>query len=296
MIRLTVKLLATIGFLVLIVVGCDKAIERKYLSAGLSESSIKNMTNPIEEEEDNSIQNNTPEPQIFIPENLKQNVSLVLNEKLSIKSVLCETAKKLNIDFQIDPKIDSKIIFQARQKPFIEILDAVCDMADLRYSISNGFIKVIPDSPFTEIYALQFLNFSRDGENKIAIATEVSSNSTENDNKNPNHSSDSSVTVKTKNDFWAEIENGIKIILQNKTDEEYQYSINKQSGIITVYANSKTQRQIADYIRKVKESASSQVLIEAKIIEVNLKNEYRRGIDWNLVSKRSKLQSEFGSM
>ena len=275
--------------------GCDRSVEKKYLSANIKDDSIKNMTESVNDEVEEIIQHKNNEPQVVIPEELKQEVSLTLNENISVKSVLCETAKKLNIDFQIDPTVDSRVIFQAHKRPFIEILDAVCDMTNLRYTISSGFVKVVKDIPFTKTYDVQFLNFSRDSENKISIATEVNSDSSDiGNNKGNDHSSDSSVTVKAKNDFWAELNEGVKIILGENQD--VKYSINKQSGIITVCANSKAQRNIKDYIDKVKESTNNQVLIEAKIIEVVLKNEYRRGINWDFVSKRSSIKSSFGTM
>ena len=283
----------------IIVASCDQMVEKKYLSEKLNDSSIKKMTNPVEDEDsDYTPHAKLTNDEIIIPEELKQEVSLTLNENLPIKSVLCETAKKLNIDFQIDPEINSRVIFQAHKKPFIDILDAVCDMADLRYTICGGFVKVVKDTPYTENYDVQFLNLSRDSENKISIATEVSSGAgIENSgNKNANQSSDSTVTVHAKNDFWSELEGGIKIILNDQSKEPSKYSINKQSGIVTVCANSKKNKQVRDYIQKVRASTESQVLIEAKIIEVVLKNEYRRGIDWNVVSKRSAIRTEFGKM
>ncbi len=281
-------------------VGCDIANEKKYLSSKVDVKDIKKLTTPIDEDfeiDKINIQKPKKKQEIIIPDSLKQPVSLSLSEKLPIKSVLCEAAKKLNIDFQMDPSIDNRIIFSANNRPFINVLDAVCDMADLRYSINNNFVSVVKDTPYNCVYDVQFLNLSRDSENNISIATEVSSGaSPENsgsDSKSPDNqkisSSDSSVSVRTKNDFWGELENGIKIILQdNNKDNKSQplYSINKQSGIITVYANSKTQNQIQHYINKVKNATTSQVLIEAKIIEVVLKSEYRRGIDWGLVGKK----------
>jgi general secretion pathway protein D len=254
------------------------------------------MTEPIEDEVEVNPQPEHIEPEIVIPEVLKQKASLTLNESLSVKSVLCETAKRLHIDFQIDPGINERIIFQARQKPFIEILDAISDMVNLRYTISDGFVKVVRDVPYTESYNIQFLNFSRDSENKISIATEVNSTASDLDEKNKGGSSDSTVTVRAKSDFWYELDDSIKVILNSQSREQATYSINRQSGIVTVYANSKTQRYIRDYIKKIKEATMSQVLIEAKIVEVVLKNEYRRGIDWDFVSKRSKLNAKFGTM
>jgi general secretion pathway protein D len=283
---------------------CDRAVEKNYLSSGVDPASVKSLTNPIEDENEERISpTKKREPEFIIPDILKQDVSLSLNDKLPIRSVLCETSKKLNIDFQMDPSINTKVIFSVRNRPFIEVLDAICDMANLRYSINNNIVSVVDDTPYTATYDLRFLNFSRDSENKISIATEVSSGASQESSGTATGkttatsnqtigSSDSSVTVKTRNDFWAEFEEGIKVILGKK--EDTCYSINKQSGIVTVSANSKQQKNVKNYIGMIKSSTESQVLIEAKIIEVVLKNEYRRGIDWNILSKKLDINAQSG--
>ena len=179
---------------------------------------------------------------------------------------------------QIDSSIDAKIIFTANEKPFIEVIDAICDMADLRYSIQSDILKIVKDTPYSKNYDVQFLNLSRDSENKIAIATDVNGVKQTDDDKKITVNSDSSITVKAKSDFWNELNDGLKIILGDN-----KYSINKQAGIITVSANSKVHNDVANYLQEIKEVNTSQVLIEAKIIEVILKNEYKRGINWNLI-------------
>ena len=275
---------------VFLLTGCDKMVEHKYTSSDLKDDAVKKFMTPIEDEEEVEVKSYKP-PVTPIPEELKQVISLNLNDSLPIKSVLYETAKKLNINFQMEPDINAKVIFQAKQRPFIEILDAICDIADLRYSISNGVVSVVKDTPFSYTYDLQFLNLSRDSENKISIATEVASIS-----DTPNKtSSDSNVVVNAKSDFWSELNDALKIILNSSDQDKAKYSLNKQAGIITVFANSKIQKEVRDYIEKVRLSTMSQVLIEAKIIEVSLKNEYRRGINWGLLSGRFKLESSFGN-
>lgn len=285
---------------ILLFSSCDKLVEKNYLSKDVDTTSVKSLAEAISDEEEviPSKKRNI-QLEYVIPDVLKQNISLTLNDKLPLKSVLCETAKKLNIDFQIDPNIDTKVIFSARNRPFIEVLDAVCDIADLRYSINNNFVSVVRDTPYTNNYDVQFLNFSRDSENKISIATEVSSGASQDslsgDSKGAvnNGLSDSNVTVKTKNDFWAELEDGIKVILNHSDKSDVCYSINRQSGVVTISANSKQHKHIRDYISMIKRSTESQVLIEAKIIEVVLKNEYRRGIDWNILGKKAEIHSSY---
>ncbi|MDR3224270.1 MAG: hypothetical protein LBT03_01645 [Holosporales bacterium] len=278
---------------VTIIVGCDNLITTKYLSSDIKEDSVNSLTAPVPDETEQMYQA-PEESHIVIPNELKQEVSLILNENLSIKSVLCETSKRLNINFQMDPSIDSRIIFNAKDKPFIEILDAVCDMTDLRYTISNGLVKVEKDIPYSAMYDVQFLNISRDSENKISITTEVNSTSGNTTDGGANTAqTEGNVSVKAKSDFWEEFENGLKIIVGYGENEKQRYSVNKQSGIITVHANTKVQKSVGEYINKIKKSTMSQVLIEAKIIEVSLKNEYRRGINWGLLFDKASIKGGF---
>lgn len=60
-------------------------------------------------------------------------------------------------------------------------------------------------------------------------------------------------------------------------------SINKQAGVISVLANQRQHREIKKYLDKVKLQQSAQVLIEAKVVEVTLNDQYRSGIDWNVI-------------
>ncbi len=63
------------------------------------------------------------------------------------------------------------------------------------------------------------------------------------------------------------------------------YSINKQAGIVSVYANERVQRQIQSYLTELRRSSTSQVLIEAKVLEVSLTDEFATGINWNLLDR-----------
>lgn len=61
------------------------------------------------------------------------------------------------------------------------------------------------------------------------------------------------------------------------------YSINKQAGIISVYANQRMQKQVESYLTALRRSVTSQVLIEAKVLEVSLSDEFSAGINWSLL-------------
>ena len=284
------KLLLLLLNVILLTTACDLLTQYKSLSEKVDDCSIKQLASPIQDERiQTKPKVKTIKPIVEIPQKFKRRVSLLINETLPLKSVLYEVSKQLNINIQIDPDINSNVIFRANNKPFIEVVDAICDIANLRYTIQNDFIKIEKDLPYSQNYDVQCLNLSRDSENKIAIATEVTGSRTSSSNNNS--TSDSTVTFKAKSEFWDDLSKGIGIILSS--DNKNKYSINKQSGIITIYANSKTQRAVQEYIDKIKEVTNSQVLIEAKIIEVVLNNEYKRGINWNLLFNKSNAITKF---
>lgn len=62
-----------------------------------------------------------------------------------------------------------------------------------------------------------------------------------------------------------------------------QFSINRQAGIVNVYATEQQHEEVAAYLRDLKKAITSQVLIEAKILEVSLTDEFSAGIDWNYI-------------
>jgi MSHA biogenesis protein MshL len=61
------------------------------------------------------------------------------------------------------------------------------------------------------------------------------------------------------------------------------FTINKQAGLVNIYAGEKAQHEVEAYLKLVKRAVTAQVLIEAKVLEVTLNDEYATGIDWSVV-------------
>ena len=55
---------------------------------------------------------------------------------------------------------------------------------------------------------------------------------------------------------------------------------NPESGVISIRATSRQHEKVQEFIDQVMSSAQRQVLIEATVAEVQLNNQYQRGIDW----------------
>lgn len=62
------------------------------------------------------------------------------------------------------------------------------------------------------------------------------------------------------------------------------YSINKQGGLVNVYASEKTHLEVKEYLEALRKSVTSQVLVEAKVFEISLFDEYINGVNWQVIN------------
>lgn len=68
---------------------------------------------------------------------------------------------------------------------------------------------------------------------------------------------------------------------QSSFDASNDVAVNPVAGTVTVLGTAKQQALVQQYLDRVMQSAQRQVLIEATIVEVTLKDQYRAGIDWS---------------
>jgi len=66
----------------------------------------------------------------------------------------------------------------------------------------------------------------------------------------------------------------------------YFITVNKQANIISVLGTSRQQADVKKYLDRVKSTMSAQVLIEAKLVEITLNDQFSTGVNWDLVEKK----------
>lgn len=74
------------------------------------------------------------------------------------------------------------------------------------------------------------------------------------------------------------------------------YTINRQAGILTVSASRKQHKMIDRFLTQIRASASAQVLIEAKIVEVTLDDKYKSGVQWSALNRKLGLVGNFNEV
>ena len=247
-----------------------------------------------------------------------QLVTISVTDAVPMRDVLLELARHARVNLELDPRVQGGVIFSARKQPLPVVLERLCDLAGLRYELRDGFLRVAPDEPFTQNYPVDALNMSRHATGDVAIATnvfdaDVASTSTggvtttgARGNGGDNNST-ARVRTDAEADFWGEIEKNLTNILgasgpvrtpalkDSAAPEASRFSVNRQAGLITVYANAQQQKTVAQFLRAARRMARAQVLIEARIVEVELREQFRSGINWRtLFDKGVNAAGRFG--
>ena len=89
----------------------------------------------------------------------------------------------------------------------------------------------------------------------------------------------SQISTTTTNDFWRELSQALASIVG--TQDGRSVILNPGSGVVLVKAFPNDLRAVEDYLRVTQLIVERQVMLEAKIIEVALNEEFQAGVNWN---------------
>jgi MSHA biogenesis protein MshL len=103
----------------------------------------------------------------------------------------------------------------------------------------------------------------------------------------------SRVTTRTQNDFWLELRASLAAIIG--TGDGRSVVVSPQSGVVVVRAYPAEIRGVEQYLRATRIAVERQVMLEAKIIDVELSDGYQSGINWALLPNGRLAAGQIGS-
>ncbi|MDF1881887.1 pilus (MSHA type) biogenesis protein MshL [Sulfurimonas sp. MAG313] len=83
--------------------------------------------------------------------------------------------------------------------------------------------------------------------------------------------------------FWEDLDLELQAIL-NRPEDDYSADapiINKTAGLVTVSATPRQLKRLEIYLKEVQRKAKAQVLIDVKLLGVQLNNKHETGVDWS---------------
>ena len=219
------------------------------------------------------------------PDFYKKTISLSLSGSLPLQEVFFELAKQANINIVFDRPCSksTSVLYHAQCKPLEKVLDDLSSAYNLRYYYRNETLHVTLDTPHLKTHNVQFLIGARNTQTETAVKTDILGQNAKGKSAFSQENG-ASIHIKSKSDvnFWEELEKNIQYILNEPAiKEKPSYALNRYSGTLSVWGTSKQHYAIASYLKHLQKLATTQILIEAKIIEIELTDEHKNGIQWD---------------
>lgn len=237
-----------------------------------------------------------------IPPKAKVPLSIKIKGSLPLKQAVAFLEESSGVRIMLDKSIHDEVFIKTKNQTLVNVLQDVCLENHFICKWKEGRAHIMPDRFYAQTYNLQFLNGKRQNDSELAIETDIFSNHAHEKNiMGQGNGSATKITSSATTDFWHELEENLKMMLLPEVQASSEggvakYTLHKQAGLLTIYAKNGQHEQIQDYIKTLKENVGTQVLIEAKIIEINLSKQYSSGIDWFFVRKHLAVSAPLGSL
>lgn len=208
----------------------------------------------------------------------------------------------------VGPEVGGSITLNLKNVTVREALDTIRELYGYEYNVKGTRIFIQPNTMQTRVFQINYLSNRRQGSSDVRV-TGVSLGSTSSNNPNqtaatptqqpttPTGTStrapDSSRVVTTSDsDFWKELTTALGAIIG--TDGGRNVIVNPLSGVILVRAFPGEIRSVEHYLRATQVIVERQVMLEAKIIEVALNDEFQSGVNWSHFGKVAGSDVTFG--
>jgi MSHA biogenesis protein MshL len=171
-----------------------------------------------------------------------------------------------------------------------EALDAIREQYGYDYKVEGSRIYVKPQGMQTRVFQVNYLSGSRKGLSELRVSSgSVSDVSTPGTTGGlatttaPGGTSraleSSKISTTSSNDFWGDLKASLESIVGGK--EGRSVVISPQSGVVVVRAMWTELRDVEAYLKASQLSVGRQVILEAKILEVELNDGYQAGVNWS---------------
>jgi len=191
----------------------------------------------------------------------------------------------------LHPEVGGNISLNLKDVTVLEALEAIREIYGYEYKMDGTRIYIQPLALQTRIFQVNYLTGLREGTSSLRVSsgsvsdsstggtsgasTTGTTTSTNNTARGPDSSK---VSMTSSADFWDELNKSLQAIVGNEKGRSVVVS--PMSGVIVVRAMPDELRSVAAYLKASQISIERQVILEAKIIEVQLNDGFQSGVNW----------------
>ena len=187
----------------------------------------------------------------------------------------------------IHPDVAGTLSVTLRGVTVTEALEAIRDVYGYDFKIDGRRITVFAPSLQTRIFTVNYPNSRRQGSSDLRVASGGASSAGGNNSQAgaPTTSSgtgqqldNSRVSTSSSTNLWVELTDAVRALVGGGPGRSVIAS--PQAGIMAVRAMPEELRQVDKFLKAAQIAVERQVMLEAKIIEVELSDGYQSGINW----------------
>ncbi|MEC5160310.1 MULTISPECIES: pilus (MSHA type) biogenesis protein MshL [unclassified Janthinobacterium] len=206
----------------------------------------------------------------------------------------------------VHPDIGGTVSANLKDVTLFEALDAVRELYGYDYRVDGSRIYIKPATIQTRMFQVNYLTGNRKGSSNLRVsstsvgnASSLASGQGGNNNNNSgggNNSNNgandngggpqagqardsSNVSTTSNSDFWVELKASLEAIVGAGKDGR-NVVLSPQSGVVVIRAMPDELRNVDLYLKATQLSVDRQVILEAKILEVQLNDGFQTGINW----------------
>ena len=196
--------------------------------------------------------------------------SLTFAQPVPVKDLLLLLVRGTNLSVVPDPTISGTFIGELKNVTVRQALGLILRPLGLEYSLDGGVVRVFRREAETRIFDLNYAVTERVGQATVSADSAPRTGA--------------SVTTSTKTDVFQELANGVRMLLT----ERATFNVDRKAGLLQVTDFPERLDRVAIYLETVQDRLHRQVQIDARVIEVEPKDEKAAGVDWvGLAAKMS---------
>jgi len=300
------KMKIALSTLLLTLVGCQSTPDQPVdmiagLEQAISETNVLNIPKPLTQVP-NSVQEE------LMQQSMTQAKQSLLSEKrleisatsVAAKDFFTAIVEGSAYSVAIHPDVSGSITLNLTDVTLTEAIKVIQDIYGFDIRVNGNIIQVYPAGIRTETIALNYLFLKRFGTSSTSInsggvsendpnsSNSGGNNGSSGNNQNSQNSqngqnSNSGINIYTENEsnFWTELKETLTAFVG--TTDGRSVIISPQAGLVTVRGLPAEITAVKKFINDTETHLHRQVIIEAKIMEVTLNDEYQQGVRWNEV-------------
>lgn len=188
----------------------------------------------------------------------------------------------------VHPDVKGVVSLNLKEVTVPEALEAIRQVYGYEYRRDANRFLILGAEMQTRIFTVNYLNITRTGTSNVTVGGGGIGSGTAGSTTAGGAGAAGTVQVNTssQSDFWKNLTTTLTALVSS--DGGRKVIVNPQTGLVVVRAMPDELRVVEDYLGVTHATVNRQVVLEAKVIEVELKNEFQSGVNWSLVSTNYK--------